>query len=54
VFCGSCDTWEKNKLLEERREVYRLRYRKKDNIKMHLKSIEWKIVDWLDLVQGEN
>jgi hypothetical protein len=36
-------------------EKKRLRHtRKKDNIKMHLKSIEWKTVDSFDLIQGMN
>jgi len=54
VFYGPCDTRKKNKILVEKPEEKRLRHRKKDNIKMHLKSIEWKIMDWLDLIQGMN
>lgn len=46
--------WERNKVLEEKPENKRLRHRKKDKIKMHLKSLEWKTVDWLDLIQGLN
>ena len=30
------------------------RRRWKDNIKMHLKEIGWKGVDWIDLVQGRD
>ena len=47
-----CNTWEKNKFLVGKPEEKRLRHRKKDNIKIHLKSIVWKTVDWLDLIQG--
>lgn len=46
--------WEKKKVLGEKPEDKRLRHRKKDNINMHLKSLEWKTVDWLDLIQGMN
>jgi len=54
VLYGSCDTWEKKKILVEKPEEKRFRHRKKDNTKKHLKSIEWKIVECLDLIQGMN
>jgi hypothetical protein len=54
VVYRSCDTREKNKILVGKPEKKILRHREKDNIKMHLKSIEWKTVDWLDLIQGMN
>jgi hypothetical protein len=30
------------------------RYRRKDNIKMYIQVIGWRVVDWTDLTQGKD
>ena len=54
VFYWACGRQEKNKVLVGKPREKILRQRREDNIKMHLKYIEWKTVDWLDLIQGTN
>jgi hypothetical protein len=54
VFYWACGRQEKNKVLVGKPREKILRQRREDNIKMHLKYIEWKAVDWLYLIQGTN